>query len=346
MGQLIIFCIEEKARQLKISDQLVNLIAEQGFDLLEQTWLNYETIATLKYFTKWEKFKSQDSALLLIAYDFLPIFPNDVQKQDDPTLDNIRILTIDKINRYCQDLSGLNEPFIYSLDNAQQSWELLYYLESVNIDLIKAQIQKLSQSFMTDYPIKKNLSSGWKRRSKVELIEYQNSLAVKKTFKPGCERFFRRELLVHQKFSQIRREIPPLLDYGQSFLITPYYEDTLCLKAYSQQKIPWEIVKQTIKFLYFFYRLGYALIDFHPGNFMIDKKEGLKATDFEFLYTYANKPNSFAECYDLAGIPPDFSGDKPLSLLEKPEMYVSRNYDKYWKPYTHLDLEVVLENIN
>ncbi|MGB5595454.1 MAG: hypothetical protein WBM32_02660 [Crocosphaera sp.] len=346
MGQLIVFCIEGIAIRSNIIDHLVHLITEQGFYILQKEFLNSDKMEALKHFARWKNIKIQESALLLMAYDFLPIFPNNSQKQEHPSLDNIRILTIEKINRYCQDIYSLSSPLIHSLDNTRQSWELLNILCSANISLTKAQIEKLSQSFLTHYPIKKDLTLGWKRRSKVELIEYQGNLAVKKTFKPGCERFFKRELFVHQKFRQIRSEIPTLLGYGQSFLITPYYEDILCFKPYSQQQIPLIIVKQAMKFLHFFYHLGYALIDFHPGNFIVDKKEGLKAIDFEFLYAYSNKPDSFIECYDLAGIPLDFSGDKPINLLEKPEMYVSRSYDKYWKPYTKLDLEVVIKNLS
>jgi hypothetical protein len=346
MEKLIIFFIEERAIKLNIISHLINLIAEQGFYILQQESLRFQEIEIIKSFNIWEDILAKESAILVVALDFLPISPNALQKQNHPTLDNLRVLTREKINSYCQELySFLDYNLLRSGDNSQQSWELLKLLFPEKISPIKAQIKQLSQSFITHYPVKRNLTSGWKRRSKVELIDYQGNLAVKKTFKPGCERFFRRELFVYQKLSQMRSEIPLLLGYGQSFVIVPYYEDIFCFRHDSQQQIPLEIVKQAMKFLHFFYQLGYALIDFYPGNFIVDKEEGLKAIDFEFLYPYPSKPNSFINCYDLEGTPRNFDGDKPISLLEKKEMYVFRSYEKYWKPYINLELDLVIQDI-
>ena len=243
MGKLIIFFIEEKAIKLNVISHLANLIAEQGFYILQQECLSFQQIEIIKSFTIWRDILAKESAILLIAFDFLPVCPNDFQNHNYPTLDNIRVITIEKINNYCQELySCLDYNLLHSLDNSQQSWELLQLLFPEKISLIKAQIKQLSQLFITHYPVKRNLTSGWKRRSKVELIDYQGNLAVKKTFKPGCERFFKRELFVYQKLSQMRSEIPLLLGYGQSFVITPYYEDTFCFQPYSQEQIPVEAI--------------------------------------------------------------------------------------------------------
>lgn len=144
MGKLIIFLVEEKAIKLNIISHLANLIAEQGFYILQQECLSFHQIEIIKSFTIWRNILAKEWAILLIAFDFLPVSPNDFQNQNYPTLDNIRVITIEKINNYCQELySCLGYNFLHSLDNSQQSWELLQLLFPEKISLIKAQIKQL-----------------------------------------------------------------------------------------------------------------------------------------------------------------------------------------------------------
>ena len=67
------------------------------------------------------------------------------------------------------------------------------------------------------------------------------------------------------------------------------------------------------------YDAGYALIDCHPGNLVVDKMEGVMLIDFEYLYKYATKPESFEQCYDIAGC--------PLGFTEQPHAKSLNNYE-------------------
>lgn len=87
------------------------------------------------------------------------------------------------------------------------------------------------------------------------------------------------------------------------------------LKSYKKEI--WEICE-------FFYRKGYAVIDFHPGNLLITD-EGLKLIDFEFLYQYEKLPASSLESFDLMGFPEDFDQDRPLGIKGE---YIRKHWKK------------------
>ena len=82
------------------------------------------------------------------------------------------------------------------------------------------------------------------------------------------------------------------------------------------------------------YDAGYALIDCHPGNLVIDGKNGVMLIDFEFLYKYEQKPAAFEDGYDMAGCPDGFT--------EQPHAKSLNNYIKFWKPCTGLSLNSML----
>ena len=114
-------------------------------------------------------------------------------------------------------------------------------------------------------------------------------------------------------------------------------------KSYLKANTDLKIIKQIIGIMRYFYDLDYALIDFNPSNCLIDRDGKLKIIDFEFLYCYKNKPASFAESYDLIGIPPNFEGDTPIRTLSGKRTQRIKNYDSVWQPYFKLELSKILE---
>ena len=172
------------------------------------------------------------------------------------------------------------------------------------------------------------------RRANVEVIDWNGSLAVKKTFRKGYERFLERERLAMKTFSRLRPEIPPLLEGGPDYVIFPYYEDVLKFDKRALRLLPLAVVEQAIDVLPFLYEQGYALLDFTPHNIVVDRLSGLKVIDFEFLHRYETKPETFEASYDLAGIPADFAGDRPVDSVV--------TYRRKWEPYTGLDIGALL----
>jgi hypothetical protein len=167
------------------------------------------------------------------------------------------------------------------------------------------------RSFRTPFPVVRNLG-GSGRRAKVELVDYSGMLAVCKTFRPGRERFLRREIIARTELAKTITEMPGLIDHGQSWVITPLYGDTLGWKPHAPRLVPLPLVQQLVRVLERLWEAGYAHLDFSMRNVLVDPVEGLKIIDCEFLHRYDQRPDRFEESYDIAGVPAGFDGDVPV----------------------------------
>lgn len=348
---LTIFFLKNTGLEKNVKMKIVEFIIQQGFYIITIQSSGLSEIKKLQDKVDqlgWTELLSQKSlelsGTLIIAFDVFPLSPSPSQKEHFSNVDNARILKVKQLNRYFNEpqIAANSDQILHSTENSEQAWAVLQIIFPDRIDQICQKIEQLKKSFSTHYPVLKNLSDGLARRAKVELIKYQKNLAVKKTFRPGCERFLKRELFVMKELSKLRSEISPLLDHDQSFVIYPYYEDTLHFTCSENKQLPLEIVKQSMEILYFFYELGYALIDFHPKNLLLDRQEGLKIIDFEFLYRYKIKPKSFEQSYDIVGIPPEFDGDLPVRSLDNQKLKKNRNYKNDWQHYTGLYIHELL----
>jgi hypothetical protein len=119
-------------------------------------------------------------------------------------------------------------------------------------------------------------------------------------------------------------------------VIYPYYEDVLRFDRSSGKLLPLGVAKQAIQALRRVYDAGFALIDAHPENILVDRREGLKLMDFEFIYSYGRKPSSFERSYDIGGCPDDFDGDLPIGG--------PTSYARDWQPYVGLSLDSLLHD--
>jgi hypothetical protein len=340
---LAVFFIRQKALELNLEADITALLIKEGFNLITSQVLDSEAAKRVKYQVRggnwgkgpWSE-SGGDPAMVLVAIDLMPVQPTPIELARQPHLSNGRIVvknTIrDTINQSLPPEQQCNT--VHSSDNEREAWNYLEIALPEQLEEIQQKISQLHSDFATNHAIKQVLTR-FGRRAKVEIIEYDRQLAVKKTFRPGCEKFFEREVLVSQSFAQDCLTIPSLLDVGANYLIYPYYDDLLRFQNRQSKLLPLAIAKQAIATLKFFYDQDYALIDFQPANIIVDRTLGLKVIDFEFLYHYQTKPESFEQCYELAGIPPDFEGDKPDFRMEM--SYVAR-----WQPYVGLSLNSLL----
>lgn len=174
------------------------------------------------------------------------------------------------------------------------------------------------------------------RRAKVEVIRWDGQLAVKKTFKLHQQRFCQCEVQALRDLAPVVDAIPPLLDSDSCSLTIPYYDDVLGYQRSSGKLLPLGIARQAVAALCSVYEAGYALVDASIDNILVDRHEGLKLIDFEFSYRYDVRPNTFAQSYDIAGCPADFSGDTPI--------HGPNSYDRNWRPYIGLSFESLLHD--
>ena len=330
---LVCFVAREKIVELGLLEELKKYIQKEGFTIIKVKELDEKGEAN---FTKkvrggnWNQgpwpVNGGLPAVLLIAFDVHPIEPELSDFELHPGLSNKRIKNKNEIRDFLnKSLQSEQEWFngIHSSDNEIQAVEY-FTLAGVNEDDIHRKIIELKQSFITKYPVLKELSQ-YSKRAKVELISYHDKKAVKKTFKPTCEFFLENEIKAYTMLKDIIN-IPELLEVGHNFLITSYIEGSHNLG----KRITLKRLKQCLEILRKIYDLGYSLLDFKPGNFLIDTNGNIFLIDFEFFYKYSDKPD-FQDCYDLIGSP------KSLDSLLSPNNHIPdgmKQFDVYWTKYT------------
>ncbi len=215
---------------------------------------------------------------------------------------------------------------MHSSDDEIEGWEYLKATCAESTQEVREEVQKRRNAYRTSQKVLAVLDHDH-ARSKVELIEYSPEPAVKKTFKWGRERFCEREKFVYSELSSKHPAIPNLLDAGDHYLIIPYYQNILAEKNDREKdEILASFVKDILDILKFFYKEGFALVEFMPDNFLVTQEQELKIVDFEFLYRYKTQTASFSESFDLAGLPSGFDGDRPCT-----QKSAWQPYEKTWQ---------------
>lgn len=229
----------------------------------------------------------------------------------------------------CGEFYSNQSNFIHSSDDET---EALSYVKSIyntrDYELFITKLQKYVLDFESEpYPIIKDLSS-FRARAKVELIDFQGQLAVKKTYKPGKSAFFKREIFAYESLSSLCGYIPPLLAKGNSYFIIPYYKNKLAdfseteSFAFLREQ---GLGLQILEFMKFLYQNGYALIDLRLANIIVTEDHQLKVIDYEYLYKYSKLPETFEKSLNMKGTDSSFDGDTPRGY-----QHPGYNYRNYW----------------
>ncbi len=348
---LCVFVIRDKAVNDGYIEIIKNAIINGGFTILCQRMLSPEESSLKAATTRGGDWGSDayprsggGPRMILATIDLLPQELTGKKKQKSPWLDNGRIAYLK--NRLREIINeSINESERYSMlhssDNTEEALEYLDEFFGEEKDTIIKKAEQLVREFKTKETVLADLVAVGKR-AKIELICYDDNTAIKKTFKPGCEKYLKKELEILKRFSRLRPEIPPILESGKNYFIMPFYKNWWDFNKHkwhssSSRLMPLWTVRQSLDFLKFLYDNNIYLLDAAPGNTIIDKEEGLKFIDFELWQTYKKdeRPLRFEESYDIAGLPQKYYD--PLGSGPKP-----RSYDRSWRPYTGLDLESAL----
>lgn len=274
-------------------------------------------------------------AAVIVAYDPHPQPLTWRQRRKFPLADNARLLEKSRIR------DALNEGFpteqhcnvLHSSDNGVEAWEYIAIAMPEDDAEIRNTLGAWQNAYHTAAPVLQDLTR-YGVRAKIELVAYQGRPAVRKTFKPGRERFCRREEFAMRELSRAVPQIPPLVAADENSVIYPFYNDVLRYQRSSGWLVPLDVARQAIEALQNVYKAGYALVDASVDNIIVDRHQGLKLIDFEFLHCYQQRPDSFGHSYDVAGCPADFPGDLPSGG--------GKNYRRHWMPYTGLSLDSLL----
>jgi hypothetical protein len=221
---------------------------------------------------------------------------------------------------------------MHSSDNEGEALDYLDLALPDEADELRADIDRRREAFRTEVPVVKVLSRG--RRAKVEVVQGEHGLVVRKTFAPSYLRHLERELEGLRELGPHVDAVPPLLEVGATWFTCPYYQDELRVFRERGKLLPLPVVHDIVSVLRDITARGFDLIDAKPDNFLLDPQHGLKLVDFEFLYRYPGSPPDFAASYGFAGVPEGFSGDIPVTDF---------NYDRRWRRLTGLPPRLVLE---
>ncbi len=330
---LVCFVAREKIIELGLLEELKKYILKEGFTIIKVKELEVQAKANFSRKVRggnWNQgpwpVSGGSPAVLIIAFDVHPVKPESDDFKMHPGLSNKRIKNKSEIRDFInKSLPDSQEWFngIHSSDNEIQAVEY-FTLAGVNEEEIYKEIIKINDSFKTKFAVLKELSE-YSKRAKVELISYKDKRAVKKTFKPMCEIYLENEIRAYTLLKGIIN-IPELLEVGTNYIITSYIEKSHTLN----KRISVKRLKQCLGMLRKIYELGFSLLDFKPGNFLIDQNGKIYVIDFEFFFKYSNKPDFF-ECYDLIGSP------KSINPLLTPNNHIpdgKKQFDILWYKYT------------
>lgn len=270
-----------------------------------------------------------DPYAMIVCFDYHPQPPDGQMLEDFPYLGNAHYLVKQRIRDHLNQcvLTFRQANCLHSADDEQEAYRYLTAVYPDRVATVRHEVARRATYFDEPYPVQALLQTH-RTRAKVEKIDFNGRLAIKKTFKYGNAAYLEREVLVHSRLSGCLQAIPPLLAHGDDYLILPWYEDELSrLNTAARHAKLREMGEQIVEILRFFYEQGYALIDFHPGNLLYCEEHGLKVFDFEFLYRYPRIPAHFDLAFDIKGVPTDFDGDLPSGHRGK-----GRTYRNTWQP--------------
>ncbi len=336
-GELLVFVVRETAIRLGFWDFILKYL-QDPLNGLEFLWSGFLTPVQKERATEsirggeWGKGPFPRSggppAAFIVAFDYHPIPCRVGRNVTHPYVRNERAFLKEKvrdaINRMLLRTHRMNS--IHGSDDETEAWD---YLESVFepsfVDSIRLEVDQRREAYKTPERVIRTLPT-IRTRAKVEIVDWHGQLAVRKTFKSGYERFANREVGAYQTLGGKHPWIPKLLEYGENFLILPFFENSLKEMGKSAQMK--ELRRKELNildFLFFVYSEGYFLIDFNPSQLILTPQGEIKVIDFEFFHAYDKKPDSFFESYDLVGVPLEFKGDMPRGY--KPRS----SYRKIWR---------------
>lgn len=333
-GEFMVFVLREWLIQNNMLDFTLEKLKEKNLDILSVWVLNDQEKEKAKRSLrggKWDKgpypISGGDPACLVACFDYQPRPVKENQKRSHPFVRNqnvfIKNLIRDEINSGRLWFGWVN--CIHTADDEFEAWDYIRQVSPQREVELGREVRQRREAYCTDFPVIKRFISN-NTRAKIELIDYHGQKAVKKTFKPGFEKFCEREVFACQYLGSKVDTIPEMFESGPNYLITRWYENILedvsDLKRYSLIAPYGQKIVDTMRA---FFQEGYALIGFYPGNVILTPNGEIKIIDFEFLYKYPAPPRSFMEAYEIAGLPKDFDGDLPRDMTRGEKGYTYTN---------------------
>lgn len=321
---LIVFIVREWAFKNDMVQLIIDNIADNNLDIISYYYLkNKDKKRVAKHIRggNWSKGPYPSNGgypqLIITAFDYHPKHLTFDAKSSHPFVTNENVFIKNKVRDIINNKKIFTR-WANSLHSSDDFTEAKEYIDIISPELFKIisnRINERKNLYNTKDKVIETLDSN-NTRSKTEVIRYDGELAVKKTYKKGRSRFLEREIYSYRYLSKSVPYIPSIISSDESSVVIPYYENILKGKTLEERnRILKKYKREIIEFLKMMYNEGYAIIDFNPGNIIITPENEVKIIDYEFLYKYEIKPESFYKSYDIAGVPKKFSGDLPKGVI-------------------------------
>ncbi len=340
---LAVFIVRESALDREGAlDSICNLLSEEGFNILAVSRLSgarQEACERQIRGGNWGRGPWATSggrpAAAIAALDVFPISPSRRLKAHHPGADNQRVFaTKDRIRDLANTELAPARQFnaVHSSDNAAEAVRHLDLLFPEECATILEHAVRLTAAVDLPGKVVRRLDRSG-RRALVEVIRSKDgTLAVRKRFRPGKEPYFERELAALTALGQISSDVvPPVIESGPNFIVTPYYADRRSPLA-RWLPIPVPALRKAFHSAKTFFEHGYVLPDFRPHNLIVENSRTIKIVDLEDVYE--RKPGDTSDFASLEMLQPEMfdsywgraTGLTPKSLLSDPLwlLYIKR----------------------
>lgn len=337
-GELLVYIVRERLIKDGLVDDFTSFLEEKyKLDIIDVRMLLAEEQAdcTLQIRGgKWDKgpfkYSGGKPGAFVVAYDYHPVPLNNAEHKTQMRMTNKNNMEAKYIFRdRLKSLFLLKGDYngVHSADNEQDALSYISILGEDYRQRIADEVERRRARYARKWGIQQVISAG--PRSKVEIIKYGEGLAVKKTFRPGRDRFFERELFAVKELSRELDFIPPLLEEGDGFVVVPYLENILTgLPEQEKKRVLASKANDILGVIYEMYCRGLAFVNFTPGNIIITPDNKLYCTGYGFLHRYATLPPNIEDAYEIAGLPKGFSGDCPEGFVHE-----RSSFNRIWGPY-------------
>ncbi len=328
-GEILVYVIRERLLKDGLLEEFISFLEKEfQLDILDVRMLSAaekELCSTKIRGGKWDKgpykYSGGQPVALVSVYDYHPEPLKVTEAERQPRMTNRHNLLAkyafrERLHRIVKVRGHYNG--VHSADNEHDAWSYISLLGENYRKEISGKVEIRRNRYARRWNLEKTLSQG--PVSKVEVIKYGTNLAVKKTFRPGRERFFKRELFATRELSKEYEFILPFLEEGNGYIILPYYEDILDqLPQPEREEVLISRINEIANIVLAFYSRGLAYINFSPENLLITSEGKLYCTGFSYLQSYFKQPANIVDAYEVAGVPKNFEGDAPEKALSEKE---------------------------
>lgn len=334
----VVFIVRQRAFEVLAFEEVAGLLDHLGFEILCRRALDPEAADRCRTELRggnWGQGPYPTSGgpptHALVALHYGPQPPDRNTQETYPHLTNVEVLYAkealrDLVNKRIPAERRCNP--VHSSDNEEEAWEYVKVAMPDELPQLKSMVEERRVDYRTPLPVVNVLNRG--RRAKVELVELDGNLAVRKTFGRGYLRHLEREKSAHEILAN-SPAVPPLLTSGETWVLRPYYVDRLGYREDDPKLIPLKVLRQMVHILSTVHEAGFALIDAKPDSFLMDR-DGLKLVDFEFLYKYPGELPPFHQSYSWHSPPAELDVDRPVGPL---------SYWNSWMRWTGMPVDVL-----